>query len=171
MNQKSPMSIVLAFVAAVVVATVWGSIVQTQFNLAGLASIGAEISAGLRLRATLSDIFSGFSPTYAAYVVIPSLLVAFAVAWLVAARRPGSAAFWFGLAGGLALLVGIPIVNYLSPVALLIGASRDWLCTVLMALGGAVAGVLFAYLARGSRAAQWGSSRLEGKRHDPAVAR
>lgn len=140
----SPWSILFAFLAAVLLATVWGAIVQTQYNLAALAGIGADLPAGLRLRSTLGDIFSGFTPTYAGYIVVPSLLVAFGVAWFLADRAPGPPVLWFALAGALAILLGIPLVNYLSPVALLIGASRDWTCTVLMALGGAAAGLLFA---------------------------
>jgi len=138
-------SLVLAFVAAVLAATVWGAIVQTQYNLAGLSSIGADISSGLRLRTTAADIFSGFSPTYAGYIAAPSLLVAFVVASFVArgAQRTSRLA-WFGAAGGVALLLGIPVVNYLSPVALLVGATRDLSCLVLMALGGVFAGLLFA---------------------------
>lgn len=148
---KSLWSIVLAFVAAVLLATVWGSIVQTQFNIGALNSIGADISVGLRLQSTLSDVFSGFTPTYALYFVIPSLLVAFAIAWLISSRRPGSAPFWFCLGGGLAILLVIPLVHYLSPLALLIGATREWLCTVLMALGGVGAGFLFATFPGGER--------------------
>lgn len=153
MEQASKLSTVLAFVAAVVLATVWGSIVQTQYNLAGLGSIGAEISGGLRLGATLQDVFSGFSPTYGGYVVLPSLLVAFLVAAWIAARQPTARYVWFGLGGGLAIGLGIPIVNWLAPVALLIGATRDVSCTLLMALGGVAAGLLFAALtsARPSR--------------------
>jgi hypothetical protein len=147
MNNTRPASLLLAFVAAVVAATIWGAIVQTQYNLAGIASVGADISAGLRLRATLADLFSGFSPTYAGYIVAPSLLVAFLVAaWVARRSSPAARRVWFSAAGGAAILLGIPLVNYLSPVALLIGASRDTSCTVLMALGGAGAGFLFAWL-------------------------
>jgi hypothetical protein len=138
------MSMVVAFLVAVLFATLWGAIVQTQFNLAGLASIGTEIPLGLRAQSTLADIFSGFTPTYAGYVVAPSLLVAFAVAAWIAWRAPGAPSFWFALGGFVAIVLAIPLVNYLSPVALLIGASRDWLCTILMALGGAAAGLWFA---------------------------
>ena len=161
-------SVLLAFVAAVVLATLWGAIVQTQFNLAALAGIGAELPVGLRIRTTVADIFSGFSPTYAGYIVVPSLLVAFAVAWLVAERAPTSPALWFVLGGALAIALGIPLVNYLSPVALLVGASRDWLCTALMALGGGVAGWLFAAL-RGDRPAAHERSAAFGG-HRKAVA-
>ena len=146
MNTTSVGRLILAFLAASVLTVVWGSIVQTQYNLAALTGIGAVIGPGINLRATLTDIFSGFSLTYGGYVVVPALLVAFFVAWLVA-RRTGAALAWFGLAGGLAILAGIPLVNWLSPLALLIGASRDWSCVFLMAAGGVAGGLLFAWVA------------------------
>lgn len=145
MNSASARRLIPAFLAAVVLTVVWGSVVQTQYNLAALTGIGAEIGPGINLQATLTDIFSGFSPTYGGYVVVPALLVAFFVAWLVV-KRTGAPLPWFGLAGGLAILAGIPLVNWLSPLALLIGASRDLSCVVLMAVGGALGGILFAWM-------------------------
>lgn len=145
MNSASARRLIPAFLAAVVLTVVWGSVVQTQYNLAALTGIGAEIGPGINLQATLTDIFSGFSPTYGGYVVVPALLVAFFVAWLVV-KRTGAPLPWFGLAGGVAILAGIPLVNWLSPLALLIGASRDLSCVVLMAVGGALGGILFAWM-------------------------
>ncbi len=140
-------STVIAFFAAVVLATVLGSIIQTQYNLDALRSIGAEITDGVRLQTTVGDIASGFTPTYGGYIVLPALLVGFAVAWWIIGKgRQSLRLALFALAGGLAILAAIPLVNWLSPVALLVGASRDFSCTVLMALGGSVAGVLFASL-------------------------
>lgn len=148
MKNSPPFSRVFAaWLFAVVVATVLGSIVQTQFNLAALAGIGVDIPAGVRIGTTFRDIFGGFSPTYGRYVVIPSLLVAFGLAWLLVPYLPGPSMPWFTLAGGLAILAGIPLVNYLAPVALLIGATRDVTCLILMAIGGAVAGMEFARIA------------------------
>lgn len=149
MNIANRWKLALAFLAAVVVAVVWGAIVQAQFNVAALNDIGAGIGAGTRVSTTLTDVFSGFSPTYGGYVVLPSLLVAFICAGLVV-RKTGTAAWpWFALAGGLAILLGIPLVNYISPLALLVGATRDFLCTVLMALGGVAAGLVFVWLLDG----------------------
>ena len=143
MKNSQVLHVALAFLAAVLFATVWGSVVQTQFNLAALNSIGADIGLILNLRTTLADIFSGFSLTYAGYFVVPAFLVAFAAAWWVSRQIGPATQFWFALAGGLAILLAIPLVNYLSPLALVIGATRDWLCTALMALGGVGAGLLF----------------------------
>lgn len=140
--------LLLAFLTAVLVATVWGSIVQTQFNLNALVGIGVDISPGVRVRTTASDIFSGFSPTYGAYVVLPSLLVAFAAAWLLSHIQPKYTMPWFTLAGAVAILIGNPVVNFLSPLALLVGATRDFSCLALMALGGGAAGVIFVIIVR-----------------------
>jgi hypothetical protein len=139
--------LLLALLVAVVVATVWGSIVQTQYNLAALAAIGTDIPTGVWATSTVRDIVSGFSPTYGGYIVAPALLVAFLVAWWVARRAPGGPTPWFALAGVVAIAVGIPLVNWLSPVALLVGASRDVSATLVMALGGALAGLLFCMIA------------------------
>lgn len=147
MNDRSFLRVLIGFLAAVVLTVVWGSVVQTQYNLAALTAIGTEIGAGTNLGATFTDIFSGFSLTYGGYVVLPALLVAFAVAWQVVLRI-GAPLPIFALAGGLAILLGIMLVNWLSPLALLFGATRDLTCTLLMAACGAVAGLLFALIAR-----------------------
>lgn len=149
MKDVSPSRIVLSFLVAVLVTTIWGSIVQTVFNMRALVGIGAEFSFGNWLTLVLRDIFSGFTPTYAGYAVLPSLVVGFLVAAAITnGQRTSTRSLWFALAGGLSILVGIPLVNYLAPVALLIGASRDFWCTALMAVGGAVGGVIFATMTR-----------------------
>ncbi len=157
MSSTPVQRLVLGFLAAVVLTVVWGSVVQTQYNLAALTGIGVDIGLGTNLRATFTDIFSGFSLTYAGYMVLPALLVAFFVAWLVV-QRAGAPFLWFGLAGGLAILVAIPLVNWLSPLALLIGASRDFSCTILMAVGGVAGGLVFAWLTRPHRLGESGTS-------------
>lgn len=162
MKPASTRRLIVAFLAAVVVTVVWGSVVHTQYNLAALTGIGAEIGPGVNLQATLTDIFSGFSLTYGGYVVLPALLVAFFLAWLVV-RRTGAPLAWFGLAGGLAILAAIPLVNWLSPLALLFGATRDFSCVVLMAAGGAVGGILFAWMTH-----LWRPTVAAGTRPGPA---
>lgn len=149
MKDVPPSQIVLSFLVAVLVTTVWGSIVQTLFNMRALVGIGAEFSFGNWLTFVLRDIFSGFTPTYGGYAVVPSLLVGLLVAAAIANRqRTSTRSLWFALGGGLSILLGIPLVNYLAPVALLIGASREFWCTALMAVGGVAGGVIFAAMTR-----------------------
>ncbi len=138
-----------AFLVAVVIAIAWGSVVQTQYNLAALASIGADIEP-VRMNATLRDLFSGFFPTYGGYVVLPALLVGFAVTEFVSRRfLPRLRLALYALAGFIAILVAIHLVNALSPVALLVGATRDWSCTFWMSAGGVLSGLVFAWMTRG----------------------
>ncbi|MFC4729720.1 hypothetical protein [Coralloluteibacterium thermophilus] len=138
--------VVPAFILAVVLAVVWGSLVQTHYNLSALASMGADV-ASVRWQTMGRDLFSGFFPTYGGYVVLPALLVAFVVAALIARRAPAAARIpLFALAGGLAIFLANPLVNQLAPVALLVGATRDWGCTFWMSMGGVAAGLLFALL-------------------------
>ena len=140
-----------AFLMALVLAIVWGSIVQSQYNLAALASIGADVGS-VRLQVTLRDIFSGFSLTYGGYVVAPALLVAFGVVALLEPKVPAAARVpLYALAGLVALLIAIPLVNWLSPVALLVGATREWSCTFWMAAAGIPAGLLYALFAPARR--------------------
>jgi len=138
--------IAISFITAVFVTTVWGSIIQTQYNLSAINSIGAGVGSGLWIASTFRDIFSGFSPTYAGYIVLPSLLVAFILASWVAKLSGVSRVLLLGAAGGFAIAIGIPFVNWLAPVALLVGASRDVSCTLLMALGGVLGGVIFSVM-------------------------
>ncbi|WP_394003377.1 hypothetical protein ACF3M1_01840 [Luteimonas sp. WGS1318] len=151
MKTSALKGVVPAFLLAVVLAIVWGSIVQSQYNLAALASIGADIGS-VRLQVTLRDIFSGFFPTYGGYVVAPAFLVAFGVVALLEPKVPGAARIpLYALAGVVALLIAIPLVNALSPVALLVGATREWSCTFWMAAAGLPAGLLYALLAPARR--------------------
>lgn len=146
--KASPLgAMALAFLLALVLTTAWGSVVQTQYNLAALSSLGVDVGA-VRWQTTLRDLFSGFFPTYGGYVVLPALLVGFVAAFFAARRLPQVRMPLYSLAGGLAIFLAIPLVNLLSPVALLVGATRDWGCTFWMSVGGLVAGALFAWLTR-----------------------
>lgn len=130
-----------AFVLAVLVATLWGSIAQTQVNLAALAELGAAIPASVRRDTTLQDLV-GFAPLYVA-VVVPGLLVAFPIAARLG-RRGGRRA-WFTLAGFAALVAAIRLVDVLVPPPVLIAATRTNTGLVLLACGGALAGFVYAH--------------------------
>lgn len=147
MNTSKFGPVILAFLAAVVLAIVWGSIVHTQYMLAGLAAIGADVGS-VRLGTTIRDIFSGFFLTYGGYVVAPALLVAFLVTEFLSRRVPAARYPLYALAGFAAILVGIPLVNALSPLALIFGSTREWSCVFWMAAGGALGGLLFAWMTR-----------------------
>ena len=134
----------VAFSAAVLLAVAWGSVWQTQSNLAELQARGAQVGWGVRLRTTAQDLL-GFGPLYAAVVV-----VAYALAFPLAARlaRQGARSVWFALAGWSALLLAIRLLDAATPPPVLIAATRSAFGWLGMTAGGALAGALYARLRR-----------------------
>lgn len=133
----------LAWLAAVLVVTLLGCIVQTQFNLAALAALGADISWAVRLQTTGLDVI-GFSPSFGPLVAV-GLLIAFLVTRGVRIWAPGSALGWYGLAGAVAVLTILLALNSafgITPVA----AARSLAGLLSLALCGGVGGMLFARL-------------------------
>ncbi|OLU20509.1 hypothetical protein BVH01_00780 [Pseudomonas sp. PA1(2017)] len=139
----------LPFGLAVLVATVLGSIVQTQFNLAALQQLGADIPPGIRLKTTAHDLL-GFSPTLAALVVAAFLVALPLTAWLAPAQ---GALRWlaFLLAGALAMLLALIFTNAVAPMPTLIGANRTLAGTLALMLCGSLGSLVFARFSGGAR--------------------
>lgn len=136
----------LAFAAALLLATAWGSLVQTQYNLAALQGLGQPIDLATRWRTSLEDLL-GFGPVYAA-IVLAAWLPAFAAAlWL---GRHGGAyrACLLPLASSLSLIAAIRLIDAFAPMPVLIYATRTLEGLLAMAVGGLLGGLLFIWLAR-----------------------
>jgi hypothetical protein len=136
--------VLLAFLPAVLLATLWGTLVQTQFNLAALQALGAEVPWALRLRTTGQDVL-GFGPLYLAVVAV-SFGFAFPVAASIARYWPRWRGVLFALAGLTGLIVAIRLIDAVTPPPVLIAATRSTLGLLAMGVGGALGGVLFARL-------------------------
>jgi len=130
----------VAFLLAVVVTAGLGSIVQTQFNLQAIASLGVSIPWGIRAEVTAFDLLS-FAPTYA-IVAAFALLIALLVAAWPAAAFPGIRVFWYALAGFVAIYTALVVMNSMLPVTV-IGATRDSAGSLSLALAGALGGWLY----------------------------
>lgn len=131
-----------ALLGAVLIAVVWGSVVQTQFNIASLQSIGADVSSVHRLRMTALDLI-GFSPIYT-IIVLLGMLCALPAAALLARRWPGHRSVLYALAGGAGIATAIRIVDIATPAPTLIAATRGIGGWLLMSSGAALAGWWFA---------------------------
>lgn len=139
----------LPFCGAVLVATLLGSIVQTQFNLAALQQLGATIPGSIRVHATVHDLLS-FSPTFAA-LIIAAFIVALPVAtWLSSALGPWR---WlvFALAGALAVWLALSVANAVAPMPTLIGASRTLAGTLALMVCGSFGSLAYTRLRSGGR--------------------
>jgi hypothetical protein len=135
-----------AWLAAVFVAAGWGSVVQTQFNLAELQALGAEVPFALRMQTTGQDLI-GFAPLFAAVAAV-AFALAFPLAAWFARPRPNLRAAWFAVAGLLALVVAIRLVDAVTPPPVLIAATRGIPGLLLVCVGGALAGFVYTWLRR-----------------------
>ncbi|WP_417485804.1 hypothetical protein [Maricaulis sp.] len=141
---------VAIYLLAVLVGTVLVSLANTHVDLQALARIGAEIPLDVRTDASLRDL-QGFAPTLLVLNLI-GFAIAFPVAgWVSRWLGPNWRLFGFGLAGGLAVIVMITSITLvyqhllgstITPVA----ASRELSGLLTLALGGVLAGLLFASL-------------------------
>ncbi|RUO42172.1 hypothetical protein CWE22_08505 [Pseudidiomarina aestuarii] len=149
--------IALAFLVALVVASITAAIIQTQFNIAALQDWSVEIDWALRKEATFHDIIN-FSPTFA-IILGTSLLVSLPVAYFIDRRRPNPEPIWFLVGGAVGLWVAFLIVDALLPMPTLIAVNRTLPGLVSMVACGGLAGYLFA---RVSKISSYSSHQSEG---------
>ncbi len=133
----------LAFVAAIALTAIVGSIVQSQLNLNTLAELGVAISASTRWQTTLADLL-GFAPTWAA-IVAGGFLLAFAAAAGLSRWRPQWRIFWFVLAGAIAILTAL-LAMRASLGLTAIAAARGALGVSLLVASGALGGWVFCWV-------------------------
>jgi hypothetical protein len=133
---------IFSALGAALIADAWGAIVQTQFNIASLQTIGAEIGIALRLKMTAMDLL-GFTPIYGVIVLL-GLACALPVAAALTRLWPAQRTPLYALAGMAGVATAIRIVDIATPAPTLIAATRGSAGWLLMAAGGALAGWWFA---------------------------
>jgi hypothetical protein len=137
--------LLLAYLAATAATAALGSVVQTQFNLAALQSLGATIAPGTRLLTTAQDI-AGFAPLWAAVLAL-GFLIAFVCATVLAWFLPGRRTALLILAGAVSVFVTLWVMKVALPITL-IAATRELAGFVLIGLTGLLGGWLYARLSR-----------------------
>jgi hypothetical protein len=136
----------VALLLAWVLAAVWGSVVQTQFNLQALVGLGVDVPAGLRAETTWRDLI-GFGPVYAG-ILAAGWLPAIAAAVFLARRWPAWRTPLLGAAAGLGMIAAVRAVDAVAPMPLFIDATRSLPGLLAMATGAALAGWVYARLTR-----------------------
>ncbi|MDK8465159.1 PQQ-dependent sugar dehydrogenase [Marinobacter sp. SS13-12] len=137
--------VVLAFVIALVVGSVLGSLVQTHFNLQALEALGVEITMATQLETSAQDLVN-FAPLYAVLFGI-SFLCSQGVAALVVRLSSNFSRLWlYPLAASVGLWVTLKIVDALAPMPTLIAATRGTGGLLAMLVTAAISGWLFAVL-------------------------
>lgn len=139
MNNK--IRVVLAFIFAVLLAGMLGSIFQTQVNLADMRDIGPPISFAQRMANTWHDL-TRFAPLYL-FIVLPAFLVSFSLAEGVARKVPGHRMFWLVLGAVSGLAVCFQMVDAVAPMPTLIAATRGLSGTLMMLLAAAIGALVY----------------------------
>ena len=139
----------MAFVPAWLLASAWGSLVQTHFNLQALVRLGVDIPLQSRALMSAQDLV-GFGPVYAG-VLLAAWLPAFGVAHLLARKWPASRSWLLPLAAGTGLVAALKFADAVAPMPVFIDATRGLGGLLAMAAGCVVAGMLFERLSRPSR--------------------
>ncbi|VXC02284.1 conserved membrane hypothetical protein [Luteimonas sp. 9C] len=140
---------IAAFLGALALATVWGSVAQTQFNLQALAALEVDMPLRVRALTTLQDLV-GFGPAYAG-IVLAAWLPAFLAAALLVRVWPNARVPVYALAAAVGLVAAIRAVDAVAPMPVLIDATRGTGGLLAMASGSLLAGAAFAIWTRTGR--------------------
>lgn len=125
-------------------ATVWGSVVQTQWNLQALVEVGVAIPLVERARATWQDLI-GFAPVYGGILAAGWLPALAAAAWL-ARRWPTWRSPLLACAAGAGMVAAVRAVDVAAPMPVFIDATRHLPGLLVMAAGAVMAGLIYAQL-------------------------
>lgn len=125
-------------------AAVWGSVVQTHWNLQALVGLGADITAAERAHTTWQDLI-GFAPVYAG-ILAAGWLPALAAASFLARRWPSGRSLLLAAAAGAGMVAAVRVVDAAAPMPVFIDATRHLPGLLAMASGAVIAGLLYARL-------------------------
>ena len=134
-----------AWLAAVAVTTLLASILQTQFNLARLAALGAAVSLDERLEVTTLDL-ANFAPVFGV-LTLAAFLVAFLVTGLLRRWIVPRRAALYALGGAVSILTMLLLMEAALDLVAIAAARNAGGFAVLVACG-APGGWLFARLTR-----------------------
>ncbi len=134
----------LGWSAAVVTTAVSGSVVQSQINLAAISRLDQSIAVSDRLDMTLFDLGS-FGPLWGAIVAF-AFLLAWPIAGLLARKWLTWRWFLFPLAGFVAIICALLVMNAAMPVTV-VAAARTVPGMVMLGLCGALGGWVYLQVA------------------------
>jgi len=137
--------LILSFVAAVAVTAVLAVAASSQFVMAGLRGLGAEIGGAEMLRVTVHDV-AGMAPLYALFVAA-ALLLGFLLTGALWPRTRLSRPFSYAVGGAAAIAAMLAIMGAVLGIDMVAGA-RGWGGFAAQCAVGALGGLLFARLSQ-----------------------
>jgi len=141
--------IIASFIAATVIGAILVTAAQTQVNLQSLIAIGAEISFGVRLDATLRDL-SAVGPIMGGVLGL-GFLIAFATTGMIVRHAASLRLLGYTVAGAAAVIAALYAIQWLfawrlDSIITPFAATRSFAGLAVMALGGAIAGLAYAQM-------------------------
>lgn len=143
-NRATVMRLIAHYFLALMLASLLGTLVQSQVNLMAIASLIGGISWTDWLATCWFDLLH-FTPTLAA-ILVPTLAVAFFVAALLLRVYSRSAYLVYFVVTLMVLYGVLLVINHVAPMPTLIAANRTWAGTLGLLLSGGIGASLFAYL-------------------------
>ena len=140
------LSYLLAFLPAVIIAGVLGSVLQTQFNILAISAIGPAIDMQTRLDTTWYDLLH-FGPLFTVMVAV-AFIIALPVAHFIVRIQRRQFIAWCAVAGAVSLWATFLVANHFAPMPTLIAATRTTVGTLFMTFSGLVGGFVYAVLSR-----------------------
>ena len=136
---------ITGYLVAVVVTAVLGSLIQTQFNLAAITSLGTPVPAGERFATTWHDL-AHFAPLYAILIAF-ALGLALPIAALLVRlfRKRRIELHMLSAAAGVTTV--LILMNQLTPITP-IAATRDSIGLLSLSLPATLGGAVYALIYR-----------------------
>lgn len=123
-------------------ASAWGSVVQTYWNLQALVDVGVNIPASDWWRVIGQDLV-GFAPVYGG-ILAAGWLLALPVASGLARWWPAGRSALLAAAAGVGMVAAVRAVDAIAPMPVFIDATRGLPGLLAMAAGAVLAGWLYA---------------------------
>ncbi|RUO27461.1 hypothetical protein [Aliidiomarina sanyensis] len=146
---KQSLAYALAFITGVIVAGVLGSVVQTQFNLLAMQTIGPPIDWSTRVEVTGYDLVN-FSPLLMG-IMAATFLIALPISHLFSRFQKRQFIAWCAVGAGVGFWAALQLIDNLAPMPTLIAATRTTTGTLFMVLSACAAGAVYAWLSRALR--------------------
>lgn len=132
-----------------VLATAWGSVVQTRWNLQALVDVGVNIPASTGWLVIGQDLI-GFAPVYGG-ILATGWLMALPVASVLVRWWPAGRSVLLACAAGAGMVAAVRVVDAVAPMPVFIDATRSLPGLLAMATGAVLAGWLYARLTPAER--------------------
>jgi glucose/arabinose dehydrogenase len=137
---------ILSFVIAALVCAAVVSVIQTQVNLAEIATLGLKTSVSQNILVTAEDMLR-FGPIMTGISAV-GILIAVVFATLLHKLVPAPRVVVYAVFGWTGLWAAFKLLALVTPMSALVSATREWLDLALICLAGTAGALVYSWHAR-----------------------